>query len=100
MNVKMPKFTIRRLMIAVAIAGVGLGWHHWMHLRAAKFQSRANWHFLRWRTLCDPIPVQEATKPGWKFPPRVGYHFTMFMKYFNGADHPWLPIAPDPPEPK
>lgn len=97
---RMPRLTTRRLMVAVAIAGVGLGWHHWMQLRAARLQARANWHFLQWRAICDPIPAQEVMKPGWMFPPRAGYHFRMFMKYSNAADHPWLPMRPDPPEPR
>jgi hypothetical protein len=97
---RFPRLTIRRLMVAVAVAGVLLGGCRWMQLRAARFQSRANWHFARWRTLSDPFPPEVLLRLGWKFPPRARYHFDLFMKYSNYADYPWLPIEPDPPQPK
>jgi hypothetical protein len=30
----------------------------------------------------------------------VAYHAAMARKYENAARHPWLPVEPDPPEPR
>jgi hypothetical protein len=30
----------------------------------------------------------------------IDYHVELAMKYFYAADHPWLPVGPDPPHPE
>lgn len=37
--------------------------------------------------------VYEAT-------PRSTWHMKLAVKYYRAAAHPWLPVEPDPPEPK
>jgi hypothetical protein len=33
-------------------------------------------------------------------PRRAAYHAAMSRKWADAAEHPWLPVKPDPPEPQ
>jgi hypothetical protein len=96
------QFTIRRLMVAVAIGGVMLGLVTWMGRRAAAFRLTSALHHQAW---VDLAPVPSPVYPGrlrprrWT-PARRAYHWSMADKYRFAARSPWLSVAPDPPEPE
>ncbi len=86
------RFTVRRMMIAVAVGAFVMGL---LAERRARFNRIADWHhayvmdhqYQTWLSLAG----REAPFP---------YHERMALKYYDAARHPWLPVAPDPPEPK
>jgi hypothetical protein len=100
------RFTVRRLMVAVAIVAMLLiGVVLWR--RSEEYRRQAESHdLLLWSEL--PVAVDEAASPG-----RLGggltvrgllrrakYHHDMGRKYWGAAAYPWLTVAPDPPEPE
>jgi hypothetical protein len=93
MRLRLPRFTVRRLMIAVAIAALALGLVQSMGRRSAAFRLKAREHEGTFKTLIGPnttFPVSPAT----------AHHRLMAEKYRLAARHPWLPVCPDPPEPE
>jgi hypothetical protein len=104
---KLPRLTIRRLMVAVAVVGVALGLDG-MRRRRAEYWSRTAYHVKLYRQRLSllsggvrgmhggrevalPDPIELAL---------VRYHFKLAEKYAQAAQYPWWPVAPDPPEPK
>jgi hypothetical protein len=75
------RFTVRRMMVAVAVSGVASVW--W-----AKQGERRRAEFL------DASANHALFSVG-----RGDYHDRMSAKYERAADFPWLPVWPDPPHP-
>jgi hypothetical protein len=92
MTMTRPHFTLRRLMAAVAIVGMLLGTVAWMVRRAARFRAEADRHREAWFMNID--------RYGHSTSPLGSYHQEIEAKYRRAAGEPWLPVAPDPPEPK
>jgi hypothetical protein len=104
------KFTIRALMIAVAIVALGLGlWFQiqkWRRL-AAVYQAEAARHAAleteyQRRLLWDLGPGH--ARPAWlagvaSLELHVAHHANLAEKYRDAADRPWWPAPPDPPPP-
>ena len=96
------RFTVRRMMVAVAIAGVLVGGLRMRRLSAvyqALSESNANDEDFYLAALSDRFklghPSYERT-----FRDRLDYHRSMRVKYERAARRPWLPVPPDPPEPE
>jgi hypothetical protein len=93
--VRLPRvrFTVRRLMVAVAVVGITLGALAACRSRSARFRE------IRDRHRAAMIVGFEA--PGEAAPAaRLDWHRAIERKYEYAARHPWLPVAPDPPEPE
>ena len=76
-------------MIAVAICAAILGVLHERHIRFLKLAA----HY------------EELNRPwflygGFLIPPRTFWSIAMQEKYEHAACYPWLPVAPDLPEPE
>jgi hypothetical protein len=80
---KLPRvrFTVRRMMVAVAVLALAVGWWKQGERRRARFRALAIVHLI------------EANEP-------TDYHGRTAVKYMWATRYPWLPVAPDPPEPK
>ena len=89
---KLPRLTIRRLMVAVAVVAAPLACGAWAARRAATFREISAYHALEWSRI-DTTGTQEVDA-------RAEWHRAMEMKYRDAARYPWLPVAPDPPEPE
>lgn len=98
--VRLPRvcFTVRRLMIVVALAALLLGVRGWCVVRSARFREMADRHFRSW--LDNPSSVIDSRLPDELEARQSEYHLAMRGKYLRAARYPWLPLAPDPPEPK
>jgi hypothetical protein len=83
---KRPRFTVRRLMVAIAVIAVLLAAVLCLNDRRRRFALLANDHGLK------AIEEIKAKRPS--------RHRELYEKYIYAAHHPWLPVAPDPPEPK
>jgi hypothetical protein len=90
MRVPRIRFTVRRMMVAVAIMAVLLGLFGWMDRRAGLFRERRDFHRVHWSAIDEGFEVEA---------PPAAYHRAMAEKYRIAAERPWLPVAPDPPEP-
>jgi hypothetical protein len=128
-----PKFTVRRLMVAVAIVAVAFGYQNAVRRRHL-FEFEAFLHRQEMedcrgylagatalstegdgkRTYRRAVPtgpdpfIADARSRGWgvelleraSLKRLEAYHAAMTAKYEHAARYPWLPVAPDPPEPE
>jgi hypothetical protein len=92
MKLPRPCFTVRWLMIAVAIVAVVIGGWLWGERRRLRFADLEYTHKIQ------GIPVLQD---GYEQQPSKfkNYHLAMAEKYRFAARYPWLPVAVDPPEP-
>jgi len=111
-----PRITLRWLMVAVALAAIALeGWIVWRRYvyyreRAATISRAAA--TLRTKLATDPVrlargthldfedgtpPVPATSEPALRMIARMEQ---LAKRYRRAARYPWLPVAPDPPEPK
>jgi hypothetical protein len=107
------RFTVRRLMVAVAIVALafGVGTMRWRQLT---LRAKADHHERiereqggKQRAIEDlaraaNTPELAAQMRGDKaVHARIeGYHARLKEKYRQLSARPWLPVAPDPPEPE
>src|SRR6516162_3210080 len=104
---RLPRFTVRRLMVAVAILPLSLRAILWvveMRTRSALYDRRA-FEFAHSTARSGSIAL---TKDGrevnlyddendWL---HDAWACTMAKKYWRLSDYPWLPVEPDPPPPE
>jgi hypothetical protein len=92
-----PQFTVRQLMVAVAIAGIVLGVTIERHNR---FRKIAAHHQAEFKKILSGLPFHfsgdSSLDPKMR---RLEWHEPMRLKYERAARYPWLPVGPDPPEP-
>jgi hypothetical protein len=112
---RMPQFTIRRLMVLVMIAGLALGAES-MRRRSHAYRARAaqcgQWVAVN-KAMIGSIALG-GTNPGVsaqetrrrieaeeKSARRRAEHYQRLeSKYERAARYPWLPVEPDPPMPE
>jgi hypothetical protein len=107
------RFTIRRLMVAVAIVGMVLGTVEGLRRRRELFEQRAGMFAQK---VSDEITAEQnyrmarrGNRPGSAFYydgrtttahyELVDHYSALREKYDQAAARPWLVVAPDPPEP-
>lgn len=107
MSPPLPRFTLRRLMVAVALAAVLLGVGRFffqavMYARtsyrhhALEITARDRWERERLITSKAPnSPAQPSLARE-----TADYHATLKEKYRRAARNPWVPIAADPTPPE
>jgi hypothetical protein len=91
-NLRWPRWTTRRLMLAVVVVGLLMGWVN-LARRRERFQTLAVKHEV---LLYFAIHGHHHGGPN---PERAGYHESMRLKYLRAADRPWLMVEPDEPAP-
>jgi hypothetical protein len=99
---RLPRLTVRRLMIAVAIVGMTLGVVVWCKRRHDRFVGHVSLYERERENTAGiwsgPSKVIEARR---ELARRRGrYFYAMAAKYRFAARYSWLPVEPDPPEPK
>jgi hypothetical protein len=114
---RLPRMTTRRWMIVVAVAALVVGFIRLWTLRHLYLEKAANHASFRAHVLRTPestaywenrwtdqrrgLPARYPWPAGPPFVPAMGeYHDAMRIKYERAARYPWLPVEPDPPEPK
>jgi hypothetical protein len=119
---RMPRFRLRTLMIAVAVVAVGLVGVNSLPVTRTRQQARQNtayWHnvfaisqsqFARMqfhqrealRRGEFPVDLPEAEWPAKldRALRSAEWHEALARKYECAAHYPWLPVPADPPEPK
>jgi hypothetical protein len=91
---RLPRFTVRRMMVAVAIVGLMFGFGTWLSRRSAEFQKKAESYM---RTVRVMYSFGRWKPRGFD---RNSWALKMAEKYHYAARHPWFPVAPDPPVPE
>jgi hypothetical protein len=95
------RFTVRRLMVAVAVVAVAIAGIDLAH-KAIGYRLAASRHAMIQHGLVLPESgpaelIERAKRHNDKL---RAYHESLRRKYEFAASHPWLPVAPDPPEPE
>ena len=101
MRLTSVRFTIRQLMLAVAILGVSIE----LLRRHDQFLRRAEYHeaSVSITLACGPGHYSATNELGedvrsWSLT-RIEWHHRLGEKYRRAASSPWLPVEPDPPQP-
>jgi hypothetical protein len=113
---RLPRMTTRRWMIAVVAIGLIIGAGVLLKQRRDYFlalvqshqkevaSSTARGNALKSRFAGTPgMTVEEITRLRGDYDrmvARADHHASLARKYEEAARHPWLPVEPDPPEPK
>jgi hypothetical protein len=110
---KPPRFSLRWLMVAVAVAALLLGgvvlWRkRILHLEranveaASEMQSRALIKVYGSAVTTSAAPSVAEGYRHWVevFREEADYHGMLRRKYERAARYPWLSVAPDPPRPE
>lgn len=99
---RLPRMTIRRWMIAVGLVALTVTsvrlWE-----RSLAYRRQADHH--AWLVASRDYVVIDMggmydSKVGRLSKRGIAYHAAMARKYRRAARYPWLPVEPDPPEPK
>jgi hypothetical protein len=105
MKIPRVRFTIGRLMFAVAVVGLLLGAIVGVENRRRRFLALASIHrakMIAW----EEVGSSEASRERFDISGRKvsleadRWHSQMAEKYKRAAERPWLPVEPDPPEPE
>ncbi len=104
---KLPRFRVRTLMIAVAVVGLTLGGLAGlvrMEQRRQSFRALARNHqrqeIVNRLTLVGLVAHRAPKADTERHRTLAEYHRALNQKYTRAASYPWLQVAPDPPEPK
>ena len=98
------RFTVRRLMVAVAVVALALGVPSALHRRAERFHALADYHAL-WANRPGEWAWTQIARAGAvspSEPTRVGRHGTprCAASMTTPPATPGSPSPPDPPEPE
>ena len=115
MKIPRIRFTVRRMMVAVAVLALAFGiarlwWARQRYLEKAAGHASFRAYLLRspenikhweerWTSGREGKPARYPWPAGPPFVPAIAeYHEAMRLKYERAARYPWLSVAPDPPD--
>jgi hypothetical protein len=93
---RLPRFTVRRLMVALAIVTILFGYvEHWIRCRilASRCIERALPHMTKLEVLPNRSRIYHGTDVFFRLMRKAD-------EYDRAAWYPWLTVEPDPPEPE
>jgi hypothetical protein len=94
------RFTVRRMMVAVAVA---VGVPAALHRKAQRYRRLADYHAARVGLFESGPPGREHFYDAVGRPVGAGrsrWRAELAVRYRRAASRPWRPLAPDPPEPE
>lgn len=104
MRLPRVRFTIRRMMITVAVVSI-LVWAVKLHQiadshRARAYRSKQHWG-AAWRGMYQKTDGSYSSILGNENRDlHMFYYRSLKEKYERAARYPWISVAPDPPEPE
>jgi hypothetical protein len=90
------RFTVRRLLLVVAVAACG-GWGVKLWRLSREYAEIAKMH-REWEPTFRWLPDKSLWLAEYSIS-REHYHDPIARKYERAARYPWLHVEPDPPEP-
>jgi hypothetical protein len=96
------RFTVRRLMLVVALGAYDTGCRWFSHRqRCLEMTAMHKWASDTFRgRMRNNAPAFYPTEADRRWANRrAEYHERMALRWTRAAAHPWLPVEPDPPEP-
>jgi hypothetical protein len=101
---RMPRMTTRRWMIAVVLVGVliqAIRWHvKWSRAYRWLAEERAARKSFRTIVVAGKGPIRINRRGEEISPERERWYAATSDKYYRAALFPWLPVEPDPPQPR
>ncbi len=95
-----PRFTVRRLMVAVAIVAVVLGVGIELELRHRRFDSISSEYNLMSLLYAFDVKYRPDAWGQAHAARQFAWHKAMSEKYRRAARYPFLPVPADPPKPE
>jgi hypothetical protein len=106
------QFTVRRMVVAVALVAIPLGATVELKRRSDHFRRLAEGH--RQKAIAGWMASRPDGSRGGFYYDRTGmpipdwerhllrdaWHARLKDKYYQASRRPWFPVPPDPPEPK
>jgi hypothetical protein len=99
MRLPRVRFTVRQMMVAVAVVAMLFGGVQGMKRRQERLSSLARHHGVKMLEGGSLSMVLSQEHGRYFFAKRV-WHERMHRKYRLAAARPWRHVEPDPPEPK
>ncbi len=107
MRIPRVRFTVRGLMALVALVCLALGFALYLREKSATLsvgyavRADRHWHRMYDLRMYDlSMALYPGAGSGTASAARIAHHKAMEAKYRRAARYPWLPVVPDPPEPK
>ena len=108
MRLARPHFSVRGLMILVAIVAILIWAKSRLDARRVYFHELVRQYYdKRWNASAFSYsgPGGEVMEARMKADAQkrarvTAYYSDLILKYEYAREHPWLPVAPDPPEPR
>ena len=106
MRLRRVRFSIRRLLVAVAVVALVFAGEatrrRWESLASAyRGKAGRREHVALVALHSSALEVARGNDSEMRKLKRIGdHHVALARKYQHAARCPWLPVAPDPPEPK
>lgn len=111
---RLGRMTTRRWIVAVTVAAVGMAVVVWVRRWpdiSAKREVHALFHAIEETAATKGTPFEDDVQGRIWLPPVIqvkqapnsrlaAYHAAMKSKWERASRYPWLPVAPDPPQPK
>lgn len=109
---RMPRFRIRTLMIAVAVVavltGAGVKWwrsalsheYRWKAYVALHREEKHGGHSFWYHAGPNAAYISEGGSQLQPDPVLAEYYCRLRAKYERAARYPWFPVEPDPPPPE
>ena len=98
MTTPRPRLTVRRLMIAVALAGLVMGGLAALNRRRGYALAMAAHHYRSHKRELRNTRFDESGVG--HYSPKARYHATLCIKWGASARRPWLPFEADPRDPQ
>jgi hypothetical protein len=99
MRLALARFTVRRMMIAVAIVAIVLGVATFKKRRDQRLKNQVYFAGLE-RKFTARAEASATGSPPKAAQARLNYFRAMRRKWQWAASHPWESVEPDPPEPQ
>jgi hypothetical protein len=88
------------MMVAVAIIGASLGYAHRLRKLSARYRAMEAAHMVRMDRVRRHCIMGQAIEYRQLLKRIADHESKLCDKYERAARYPWLPVAPDPPEPR